>query len=377
MILQTQQSDPLSIVLNVLFFILIFISMFYGQKIQAYRSQKNLESALEKFKKWDEETLALTVRRFKQFCDENLTVKDLEQKINDFMNFITIEPTSLDPGGIVPKIEHVMDVRENRYLEDVKELAIKADERNIHNLENLLEATMAVHQVYRILLHYYLLGKKSKSYIILLQVEMQLKIFEALAKAYVSASKAFAEGSPIGDALGPMVASSFIRDVIEDGDLEYDDIAYQTIRQTISFEERTIHVIRAKGPGGTVGKPGEGIKKVIEQMNGNIKLVIMVDAGLKMEGDKTGSVVIGVGAAIGGVGVEKFKIESSVSDKKIPVNAIVCRQSLEDAICTMKKSIVKSVPIIIDKIKTQIRKQTEEGDIVILAGIGNTIGIGI
>ena len=377
MILQTQQSDPLSIVLNVLFFILIFISMFYGQKIQAYRSQKNLESALEKFKKWDEETLALTVRRFKQFCDENLTVKDLEQKINDFMNFITIEPTSLDPGGIVPKIEHVMDVRENRYLEDVKELAIKADERNIHNLENLLEATMAVHQVYRILLHYYLLGKKSKSYIILLQVEMQLKVFEALAKAYVSASKAFAEGSPIGDALGPMVASSFIRDVIEDGDLEYDDIAYQTIRQTISFEERTIHVIRAKGPGGTVGKPGEGIKKVIEQMNGNIKLVIMVDAGLKMEGDKTGSVVIGVGAAIGGVGVEKFKIESSVSDKKIPVNAIVCRQSLEDAICTMKKSIVKSVPIIIDKIKTQIRKQTEEGDIVILAGIGNTIGIGI
>lgn len=377
MILQTQQSDPLSIILNILFFIMIFISMFYGTKLQAYRSQKNLESALEKFKKWDDETRALAVRKFKKFCDENLTVKDIESKIEDFMNFITIQPTTLDPAGIVPKIDHIMDVRENRFLDEVKDIAVNADERNLHNLENLLEATMAVHQIYRILLHYLLLGKKSKSYIILLQVEMQLKLFEALAKAYVSASKAFAEGSPIGDALGPMVVSSFIRDVNGPSDLQYEDIAYQTIRQTLMFENREIHIIRAKGPGGTVGKPGEAIQKTIDELDETLKLVIMIDAGLKMEGDRTGSIVIGVGAAIGGIGVEKFKIEDSVSQRKIPVNAIVCRQSLEDAICTMKKSIVDSVPEIIDKVKQQIRKQTREGDKVILAGIGNTIGIGI
>ena len=34
----------------------------------------------------------------------------------------------------------------------------------------------------------------------------------------------------------------------------------------------------------------------------------MVDAGLKLEGEDSGYVVDGVGAAIGGVGVEKFKI---------------------------------------------------------------------
>ncbi|MBD3351758.1 MAG: DUF1512 domain-containing protein, partial [Candidatus Lokiarchaeota archaeon] len=136
-------------------------------------------------------------------------------------------------------------------------------------------------------------------------------------------------------------------------------------------------IIRAKGPGGTVGKPGEAIKQIVEKDSGEIKLIIMVDAGLKMEGDKTGSVVIGVGAAIGGVGVEKFKIEESTTAREIPIDAIVCRESLEDAICTMKKPIVNSVPIIIDKIKTSIRMQTDEGDTVILAGIGNTIGIGI
>ena len=38
----------------------------------------------------------------------------------------------------------------------------------------------------------------------------------------------------------------------------------------------------------------------------------MIDAALKMEGDKTGSVVIGVGAAIGGIGVEKYKIEQQI-----------------------------------------------------------------
>lgn len=377
MLFQGTQTDPISIILNLLFFVFIFISIFYGTKIQAYRSQKNIESALNDLKKWDSETQTLTVKKIKKYCNENLTIKDIEKKLQDFLTFVMIQPVSLDPSGIIPKIEHIMDIREERYMDEVKEIASKADDTQVHNLENLLEAAMAVNQVYRILLHYLLLGKKTKSYILLLQLEMQLTLITAMAKAYVSAAKAFAEGSPVGDALGPMVAATFIRDINPENSVPHEKIAYETILQNVRFENRTILVVRAKGPGGTVGKPGEAIKKLIEQHGEKVKLVIMIDAGLKLEGDKTGSVIVGVGAAIGGIGVEKYKIEDTSTSRKIPVDAIICRESLEDAINTMKKPIINSVPIIVDKIKTFIRKETIENDYVIVAGIGNSIGIGI
>lgn len=103
----------------------------------------------------------------------------------------------------------------------------------------------------------------------------------------------------------------------------------------------------------------------------------MIDAGLKLTGEKTGSLAIGVGAAIGGIGVEKYFIEDSTTKKSIPIDALICKQSLEDAITTMKRSITQSVPHIVEKVKMAIRKRTERGTSVIVAGIGNTLGIGV
>ncbi len=377
MILQETGTPWWTYIFNILWFVLIFISMFYGQKLQAYRSARTISTVLDEMKKWDSETRATVIKKLKQYGDKNLTIKDLERKLEVFLSYVAITPTGLDPAGIVPKIEHVMDVREDRWMEEVKSIAIRANTTQLHNLENLLEAAMAVNQIYRIVRHYLILGKKTKSYILLMQVEMQLSIIKSMAKAYVAAASAFEEGSPIGDSLGPMVTASLVRDITQSDSTPYNDIAYETISQEANFEGRKVHIIRAKGPGGTVGKPGEAIKKIIESETNLIKLVIMIDAGLKMEGDKTGSVVIGVGAAIGGIGVEKYKIEASSTHEHIPIDAIICRQSLQDAITTMKNPIVKSVPKIVDIVKDTIRKRVKEGDSVIVAGIGNTIGIGI
>jgi hypothetical protein len=198
-----------------------------------------------------------------------------------------------------------------------------------------------------------------------------------MGKSYYHATKAFAEGSPIGDALGPLVVGSFVRDVTDSDDTKAKEIAKDTIVQEVIFEDRTVYVIRAKGPGGTVGKPGTAIKKLIEEHGESISRIIMIDAGLKLSGDKTGSIAIGVGAAIGGIGVEKFFIEESSSKKAIPIDALICRQSLENAITTMSRPITKSVYPIVEKIKMGIRKRTEKGAKVIVAGIGNTIGIGV
>ena len=371
------QTDPLSIILNLLFFLLIFVSMFYGQRIQAWKAAKEIEAGLEKLKKWNEECKGILLNKFKEFADKKETDKDLMIKLEDFMTFIAIIPVMLDPYGIIPKIDHVIDVRDYRFKEEVAILAPNADDIRRQSLENLLEAAMAVDFIYRLIRHYLILGKKSKSMILLLQISMQMSIIMAMAKSFFYASKAFAEGSPIGDALGPMVAGKFVRDVANNGDVEAKDISNDTIMQEVEFEGRTVYVVRAKGPGGTVGKPGKAIKTLVEKHGDSISRIIMIDAGLKLTGDKTGSLAIGVGAAIGGIGVEKYFIEDSTTNKAIPIDAVICKQSLEDAITTMKRPITQSVPHIVEKIKMAIRKRTQSGTKVIVAGIGNTIGIGV
>ncbi len=375
-IYQTATTDPISIIISLLWFLLIFISMFYGQKLQAWQASKKIQTSLEKLKKWNDECKEILISNFKEFADKKKTQKDLMFQLEDFITFVTISPVSLDPYGIVPKFDHVVDVRDNRFKEEVELLAPNADIIQRSNLENLLEATMAIDFIYRLIRHYLILGKKSKSMILLLQISYQLGLIMSMAKAYYYAAKAFAEGSPIGDGFGPLVVASFIRDV-SDGEIEAKEIFRDTIVQEVQFEERTIYIVRAKGPGGTVGKPGKAIKKLIDDYGEDISRIIMIDAGLKLTGDKTGSIAVGVGAAIGGIGIEKHYIEESTTGKSIPIDALICKESLEDAITTQKRTITQSVPKFVENIKMAIRKRTEKGTIVIIAGIGNTIGIGV
>ena len=372
-------TNPISIILNLLFFVLIFVSMFYGTRIQAWRSQKEIESGLDKLKKWSDECKQISLKDFKKYADKKENDKDLMLKLENFLTFVAIEPVSIDPYGIIPKLDHVIDVRDERFKEEVKTIApnVTSGTPEAMNLENLLEATMAVDYVYRLVKHFLILGKKSKSYILLMQISMQMSLLLAMAKSYYRATKAFSEGSPIGDALGPMVAGSFVRNVTQRDDIEASEIAKDTILQEVDFEERTVYVVRAKGPGGTVGKPGTAIKKLVEEHGDSIERIIMIDAGLKLSGDKTGSVAIGVGAAIGGIGVEKYYIEDSTTKKAIPIDAIICRESLENAITTMQRPITQSVSDIVEKIKMGIRMRTQKGAKIIVAGIGNTIGIGV
>lgn len=371
-----QSTDPISLILNLLFFVLIFVSMFYGQKLQGWKASKEIQAGLDKLKKWNDECKEILVSNFKEFADKKKTQKDLMIQLEEFITFVTIPPVSLDPNGIIRKFDHVVDVRDFRFKEEVELLAPLASNVQRDNLENLVEATMAIDSIYRLIRHFLILGKKSKSMILLLQISMQLGLILAMAKAYYHAAKAFAEGSPIGDGLGPLVVASFLRDV-SNGEVEAKEIERDTIVQEVEFEDRAIYIVRAKGPGGSVGKPGKAIRTLVEKHGKDISRIIMIDAGLKLTGDKTGSIAIGVGAAIGGLGIEKSYIEDSSTEKTIPIDALICKQSLEDAITTMKRPITQSVPKLVDKIKMAIRKRTEKGTKVIIAGIGNTIGIGV
>jgi hypothetical protein len=203
-----------------------------------------------------------------------------------------------------------------------------------------------------------------------MQIQMILPLVMREAEAYANALKAFAYGQPIGDGAGALVAAKLMHGH-ETRKMEKDCVA-----ATVPFEGRTAFIVKAEGPGGNVGKPGDAIRTIIEENEGKIATIIMVDAAMKLEGEDVGEVAEGVGTAIGGPGVDQFKIEESLVKYHIPINAVIIREDIGDAVSPLRKEIFDAADKAIERIKQVILERTKEGDKVIIAGIGNSIGVG-
>jgi len=351
----------------IIFIIMMLISMFYGQRIQLRIWLNEIESSLYKLKYLRDEGRRIAIEAIKEVGKPQI---DPTPRVDRFLEYFTIYPQSLDPVGIVWKLEHILDVRDTRFKDEVKLLAPSADETQINNLENTLEAAMALNYIYKVIRHYFLLGKKTLSLYIIMQIQMILPLVMREAEAYASALKAFAYGQPIGDGVGALVAAKLmhgypVRKVPKD-----------CVVATVPIEGRTAYVIKAEGPGGNVGKPGDAIKTIIEENEGKIANIIMIDAALKLEGEEVGEVADGVGAAIGGPGVDQFKIEETILKYRIPINAVIIKEDIGDAVSPMRREIFEAADKAIERIKQLIVERTKEGDKVIICGVGNTIGIG-
>ena len=93
------------------------------------------------------------------------------------------------------------------------------------------------------------------------------------------------------------------------------------------------------------------------------------------EGEESGDVAEGVGAAIGGPGVERYKIEEVATTHKIPTRALITKMSRKEAISEIKPNLKESVDKIVYRLHRIIEHDVREGDTVIIAGIGNTLGV--
>jgi len=359
-------SNVLGSLMNLLIFGMIFASFFFGQQIQSRIAILQLDGAVRKLEYIRNDARALALQTIK---DIGKPKEDPSPALFALLEQFFIDPVNLDPAGIITKLDYLLDVRDLKFKEDVKRLSPEATDAQANNMENLVEASWALNLLYKIVRHFYLLGKKTSSFYIILQLQMLLPIIMQEAEAYAGATKAFAQGQPVGDGAGALVASRLMRDQVKRE--VYKDVM---VAET-TIEGRRVLALKAKGPGGNVGKPGDAIRTLIEENGGKVSTIIMVDAALKFEGEKTGEVTEGIGAAIGGVGTERFKIEEEATKYKIPVHAIIIKQSIQEAITPMKKEISEAADIVIQRIKSLLKERTKEGDLVIVAGIGNTVGI--
>jgi len=359
-------NGTLGSLLNILFYMAFFAFFIFGQQIQSRIALMQIDGAVRKLETMRNDAKSLTVKTLREIGKPK---DDPTPRLNTLLEQFLIEPVNMDPAGIVGKFDHLLDVRENKFKSDVARIAPEATPAQVNNLENLVEASWALNYMFKVVRHLYLLGKKTFSLFVIFQLQAFLPLIMMEAEAYLGATKAFAEGHPIGDGAGALVASKLMKDR-ETRKVPKDMVAAET-----TLEGRRVIALKAEGPGGNVGKPGDAIRQVLEENNGKASMIIMVDAALKLEGEKTGEIGEGIGAAIGGIGTERFKIEEEAKKFGIPVYAIVIKQSIQEAVTTMKKEISEAAEPVLEKIKGLIVERTKEGELVIIAGIGNTAGI--
>jgi hypothetical protein len=345
--------------------------MIYAQKLQSRVILGEISKSLAKLKTMREHARKEAIDYIKTAIKmSSTTLSDPAVGVDRFLEYFTILPVDLDPNGLVRKLDHVMRTRDDRVRAEIKKLCLGAGDKEISKIENILEAATALNLIYKVVRHYYLMGKRTTSMFILVQLQMVMPLLLEEAEALQKAISAFKRGQPIGDGIGPMIVGKMMFGK------EKKIAAKETIYSEDEYKGRKLYLLKAEGPAGTVGRPGEAISRLVGDMGIKIDTVIMIDAALKLEGEKTGDVAEGIGAAIGGIGVEKYQVEEVATQFSIPIYAVIVKQSVQDAITIMRKEIADAFEKVTNTVYSVIEDRTSEGQSVMVIGIGNTIGVG-
>ncbi|MCW4049757.1 MAG: DUF1512 domain-containing protein [Candidatus Bathyarchaeota archaeon] len=361
-----QPDNEIGMILQTLFSFAFVIYLFYAQRIQAMTMLRQIETTLRKIKGLKEKGKNTAIETIKEIGKPE---RDPTPQVERFMEHFLIPPVDMDPAGVVGKLGKVLNVREFTFEKEVAILAPNATPSERNNIENLLEASLALNMFYKIIRHFYLMGKKTMNIYIIMQIHMILPQILQQIEAYSAALQAFKEGIPIGDSVGAIVAAKLMNGS------EIREIAKDMVAAEIEFEGRRVLVTKAMGPGGNVGKPGDAITKLLDENKGKVTMLITVDAAGKLEGEEVGEIAEGVGAAIGGPGVEKYKIEKAATEHDVPMYAVAIKQGMEHVVAPLVEPLFDATDKAVASVKGLILDYSKEGDTVVVAGIGNTVGV--
>jgi hypothetical protein len=342
--------------------------MMYGQKMQSKVILGEISKSLVKLKDMKDGARHDAILYIKGVLSEK--AEDPSSRIDKFLEYFTIMPVDMDPNGIVRKVEHVLHTKDERMRREVRKICPDVNDYELSKIENILEAATALNMIYKVVRHYFLMGKRTTSMFVLVQLQMVMPLLIEEATAMKKAIPAFEKGQPIGDGIGPMVVGRMMvgKEKIR--------AAKETVYVEDEYASRKLYLLKAEGPAGTVGRPGEAIQRLVGDLGIKIDAIIMIDAALKLEGEKTGDVAEGIGAAIGGIGVEKYQIEEVATRFEIPLYAVIVKQSVQDAITVMRKEIADSFGKVTETVHSAIEDKTEPGQSVLVIGVGNTMGVG-
>jgi len=342
----------------------IILFVFYGQRIQLIITSRDIKKRMSELEQFRNDSRNELINYIKQKLSPN---GDPTQKLDRFFDYFTIMPVDIDPNGIIPKIHHLVRSREDTTRKQVKSMFSEISTLEITKVQNLLEIVTTLQLLHKIVRHFFLTAKKQNNYPLILPLQMMLPFIMEQAEALKDAVPAVKQGQPIGDGIGPLVVGEMMLDT------KKQKAEFETVYSESEFNGRKLILLKAEGPYATVGRPGEATESLVEKLKPNI--IIMIDAALKLEGEDTGDVAQGFGAAIGGIGTDRFKIEAIATKHDIPIFAIVVRQSVKDAITLMKKEISDQTEKVRNQVYEMITDNSNPNETVLVIGVGNTLGV--
>ncbi len=360
------EEDPTAYIISMLGLAIFAVFLFYGMRLQLASLLWQLGKHVRRVEKLSKNAK----RRLLDSIKEHYTGDEAEllSEIDEAINVFAIRPISLDPHKVVPKLDHVLRLRDKEIEGTIEMLVPDARRATKKNLSNLLELTIELENIKKTLQHYYIAAKKNKDLIALSYMQIYLPFLMEAAEAYGSGINAFAEGEPVGDSVGPLV----VRNII--GSSKPRRIAEDTVFYEKAIDGRRVIAVKAEGPGGTVGRLGDALEKVLDIYRGT-RIIVTIDAALKLEGEETGSIAEGVGVAMGGPGTDRFVIETIATRRNIPLYAIVVKMSEKEAVSEMNEKVRAAVPLAVERFRRLLEEKSEPGDTVLLVGVGNTIGV--
>jgi len=347
-----------------IWFLPIILFVFYGQRIQLIITSRDIKKKMSELEQFRNDSRNELINYIKQKLSPS---GDPTQKLDRFFDYFTIMPVDIDPNGIIPKIHHLVRSREDTTRKQVKSMFSEINTLEITKVQNLLEIVTTLQLLHKVVRHLFLTAKKQNNYPLILPLQMLLPFIMEQAEALKDAIPAFKKGQPIGDGIGPLVVGGMMLDT------KKQNAEFETVYSESEFDGRKLILLKAEGPYATVGRPGEATESIVEKLKPDV--IIMIDAALKLEGEDSGSVAQGFGAAIGGIGTDRFKIEAIATKYDIPIFAIVVRQSVKEAITLMKKEISDQAENVKSQVYEMITDNSNPNQTVLVIGVGNTLGV--
>jgi len=347
-----------------IWFLPILLFVFYGQRIQLIITSRDIKKDMAKLEQFRNDARNELIDYVKQKLSPN---GDPTQKLDRFFDYFTVMPVDIDPNGIIPKIHHLVRSREDTTRRQVKSMFSEINTLEVTKVQNLLEIVATLQLLHKVVRHLFLTAKKQNNYPLILPLQMLLPFIMEQAEALKDAIPAFKKGQPIGDGIGPLVVGGMMLDT------KKQNAEFETVYSESEFDGRKLILLKAEGPYATVGRPGEATESIVEKLKPDV--IIMIDAALKLEGEDSGSVAQGFGAAIGGIGIDRFKIEAIATKYDIPIFAIVVRQSVKEAITLMTKEISDQAENVKSQVYEMITDNSNPNQTVLVIGVGNTLGV--
>ncbi|MEM4238452.1 MAG: DUF1512 family protein, partial [Nitrososphaerota archaeon] len=128
--LTPSSGDSLAVLIQVLWFLFLisffFIYPYFGQRTQLAFVLRYIEKRLAVLKQLRDEVRERTLNTIKKYIDGGDT-SPIEKELDNLLEFFYIPPESMDPSGIVYKLEHILEIGDSRFEESVAKMAPKAD----------------------------------------------------------------------------------------------------------------------------------------------------------------------------------------------------------------------------------------------------------